>query len=76
MRALTIIIYSMNTEQSFRSTCATMLTKMIDTVPAGVQLGDEIKPIPFKISARYTIFNGTLVFDVAMRVRPSDSLSY
>ncbi|KAF5312801.1 hypothetical protein D9619_003779 [Psilocybe cf. subviscida] len=59
---------SMNTEQSFRSTCATMLTKMIDTVPAGVQLGDEIKPIPFKISARYTIFNGTLVFDVAMRV--------
>jgi hypothetical protein len=58
----------MNAEETFRSTCTPVLTKMIDTVPVGVQLGEEIKPIPFKITPKFTIFNGTLAFDVTIRV--------
>lgn len=48
----------------FASTCATLIAKMLDTVPRGVQLTGVIEPIPVKPYDVYLSYNanGTLNF--------------
>jgi hypothetical protein len=35
----------------FAATCSTFLARMINILPDGVKLTDEINPLPYKVSA-------------------------
>ncbi|KAF9477280.1 heme peroxidase [Pholiota conissans] len=59
---------SMNSDTAFNAVCAGLLERMINLVPNGVQLSDEIALIPFKVTqAQFNVQNGQLVFDVLIR---------
>ena len=47
-----------------------MLERMINTVPRGVELTEEIKLIPAKVSWARIHWEKQLLFNVAFRVRP------
>jgi hypothetical protein len=53
----------------FNSTCGSLLERMLDLVPTGVNL-EEISLLTVKVSdVQLTIERGQLVFKVALRVR-------
>jgi hypothetical protein len=55
----------------FKATCATLFARMLDTVPNGVQLTEEVLPLPAKPDF-FTLtrnFNGTLTISISARVR-------
>ena len=47
---ITFFYLSLADPSVFAATCSTLLARMIDTVPAGVKLTDEIDPLPYKVS--------------------------
>ncbi|KAJ6559723.1 heme peroxidase [Mycena capillaripes] len=47
-----------NSPDLFASTCADLLARMVDTVPAGVQLTDVITPLPVKPAKLQLLFVG------------------
>ncbi|KAI1338911.1 heme peroxidase [Xylariaceae sp. FL0016] len=55
----------------FKSKCADILARMIDTVPSSVTLSDEIQPIEIKpyITRLSLNENGTMAFEGRVRVR-------
>ncbi|KAJ7736874.1 putative L-ascorbate oxidase [Mycena metata] len=55
----------------FASTCADLITRMVDTVPAGVQLTDVITPLPVKpdlIDLTLSVDQKTMQFTGMLRV--------
>lgn len=57
----------------FASTCATLMAKMLDTVPRGVQLTEVVTPLPVKpstLSLVLGIGGDVLQFSGQVRVRP------
>ncbi|KAF7341549.1 Peroxidase [Mycena venus] len=73
-----------NSPDLFASTCADLLGRMVDTVPAGVQLTDVITPLPVKPAKLQLLFVGdtnTIQFsgevrlwDLAEGANPIDSV--
>ncbi|KAJ7145356.1 heme peroxidase [Mycena crocata] len=60
---------SMATAESFASTCTTIFDKMLNTVPAGVTLTDEITLLPVKVSAaQLTVGTTQLQFQASVRI--------
>lgn len=65
-----MILGSLNSEETFKTTCSTLLQRMVNTVPNGVVLTDTIEFLPAKVSsAQITQVGSQLVFDVLFRVR-------
>ncbi|KAJ7050671.1 heme peroxidase [Mycena amicta] len=50
-----------NSPDLFASTCADLLARMVDTVPAGVQLTDVITPLPVKPANLQLILDGDVI---------------
>ncbi|KAJ6463796.1 heme peroxidase [Mycena vitilis] len=66
---------SMNSADSFASTCTTVLDKMLNTVPSGVTLTDEIALLPVKVSAvQLTVAGSKLQFSASVRHLGQDVL--
>ena len=60
----------LQSETEFARTCSAMMAKMIDTVPAGVTLTDEIALLPVKVSSAYiSVVKDKLIFETFLRVR-------
>ena len=54
---------------TFMATCSTLIERMLNLVPSGVTLTDEITMLPAKVSiAQMTIERGILVFKTSLRV--------
>jgi hypothetical protein len=54
---------------TFMETCSTLIERMLNLVPSGVTLTDEITMLPAKVStAQLTIERGILVFKTSLRV--------
>lgn len=61
---------SISSPNAFASTCESILARMINTVPSGVALTDEIQAIPAKVSGvGLTIQQNQLLFTATFRVR-------
>jgi len=61
---------SLADKAAFQSECQTMLGRMLDVVPNGVTLTDEITLLPAKVTAAQLTFEkGNLVFKASFRVR-------
>lgn len=62
---------SMNSPTTYIQTCTSLLQRLINTIPSGVQLTEEITFLPFKVRrAEITVINDDqLVFHVDVRVR-------
>ncbi|KAF8186683.1 heme peroxidase [Pholiota molesta] len=69
-----VTMKSLASPTSFSDTCATMITRMLNTVPADTQLTDEIELLPVKVrDAFITVVNSQLVFITSLRLsRPAD----
>jgi hypothetical protein len=54
----------------FKATCAVLFSRMLDTVPNGVQLTEEVLPLPAKPTdfALSRNLNGTLTVSTSVRV--------
>ncbi|KAJ6463794.1 L-ascorbate oxidase [Mycena vitilis] len=64
-----VTMQSMNSADSFASTCTTVLDKMLNTVPSGVTLTDEIALLPVKVSAvQLTVAGSKLQFSASVRL--------
>jgi len=62
-------VKSIADKNSFQSECQTMLARMIDTVPRGVTLTDEITLLPAKVTAAQLTFEkDKLVFKTSFRL--------
>ena len=59
----------------FKATCGSLLTRMLDTVPAGVELSEVIEPLPIKPQDMVLTFmgDGTLQLTGTVRVRSPPS---
>ncbi|KAF9480740.1 heme peroxidase [Pholiota conissans] len=68
---------SMQSPSDFAITCQNLLERMLNTVPADVQLTDEITLLPFKVKVAELIVNNTdVIFNAIARVSffsPSNS---
>ncbi|KAJ7141910.1 heme peroxidase [Mycena crocata] len=51
----------------FASTCAELITRMIDTVPKGVQLTEVITPLPVKPTVSFTLDGDVLQMTIEVR---------
>lgn len=65
----------LNDPEEFASTCRTLLSRMLDVVPANVTLTEEIQLIPAKVTdAHLTIEKDEFLFKVSLRLaRPADA---
>lgn len=61
-------LYSQSND-AFLNTCVNLFEKAINTVPSGVQLGDQITPLQIKpINVTFDIQNATLVLSGTIRI--------
>ncbi|KAF7350459.1 Peroxidase [Mycena venus] len=64
-----VTMQSMNSADSFAQTCTTIFDKMLNTVPSGVTLTDEITLVPVKVSAvQLTVGTSQLQFQANVRL--------
>ncbi|KAF5315123.1 hypothetical protein D9619_007526 [Psilocybe cf. subviscida] len=63
----------LDSAKDFKNTCSSLLTRMIDTVPRGVKLTEEIQPIQFKVAAQFMFIGEQLVFSAKVRILNSKS---
>ncbi|KAJ7336343.1 L-ascorbate oxidase [Mycena albidolilacea] len=64
-----VTMQSMNSADSFAQTCSTVFDKMLNTVPSGVTLTDEITLVPVKVSAvQLTVGTSQLQFQASVRL--------
>ncbi|KAJ6571779.1 heme peroxidase [Mycena capillaripes] len=64
-----VTMQSMSTPESFAQTCTTIFDKMLNTVPSGVTLTDEITLLPVKVSAtQLTVAGSQLQFQASVRL--------
>jgi hypothetical protein len=64
-----MVLGSMSTADSFAQTCTTIFDKMLNTVPSGVTLTDEITLLPVKVSAvQLTVGATQLQFTASVRL--------
>lgn len=64
-----VTMRSLADNTTFMETCGTLLERMLNLVPSGVSLTEEITMLPAKVaSAQLTIERGKLIFKTALRV--------
>ncbi|KAJ6466423.1 heme peroxidase [Mycena sanguinolenta] len=65
-----VTMQSLASPENFASTCATLLGRMIDTVPSNVTLTDFIQPLPVKVAGVQLApgQDGSLVLNLTMRL--------
>ncbi|KAF8193460.1 heme peroxidase [Pholiota molesta] len=69
-----VTMKSLASPTSFADTCATMIERMLNTVPSNTQLTEEIELLPVKVrNALITVVNSQLLFITSLRLsRPAD----
>ncbi|KAF8171262.1 heme peroxidase [Pholiota molesta] len=69
-----VTMKSLASPTSFADTCATMIERMLNTVPSDTQLTEEIELLPVKVREAFiTIVNSQLLFITSLRLsRPAD----
>ncbi|KAF8151527.1 heme peroxidase [Crassisporium funariophilum] len=70
-----VTMRSLDSPEAFAKTCSSMFERMLNTVPAGVELTEEITLLPAKVSEAYITVQGSqLVFNTLFRLsRPAGS---
>ncbi|KAJ6469444.1 heme peroxidase [Mycena sanguinolenta] len=65
-----VTMQSLASPENFAATCATLLGRMIDTVPSNVTLTDVIQPLPVKVAGVQLApgYDDTLVLNLTMRL--------
>ncbi|KAF7375896.1 Peroxidase [Mycena sanguinolenta] len=65
-----------NSAELFASTCSTLIARMLDTVPSGVQLTEVVTPLPVKPTNLVHILDGdNMVFTLDVRIWNSTNTS-